>query len=84
MFIQFKLWLEIVEPVKPSSKIFKKKVLKNSGTMLASQVLQFSFKTKLNNVVKVWFEPNGNQSYDFLSVLRFSCRKTDKKQSNIS
>jgi hypothetical protein len=57
--MRFKLWLEIVELSKPSGKVVKKTIIRDKGTNVAKPVVQFQFTTKLGNVVKLQFEPQG-------------------------
>lgn len=63
--MNFKLWLnEIVELQKPTSKTRKSTVIKNKGTNLAKPILQYQWKTKLGNDVKLHFDKTDENAYD--------------------
>lgn len=62
--MNFKLWLEIVELRKPSGKVVKRSVIKDSGTNVVKKIIQYQYKTKLGNDVKLKFEPMGMEAYN--------------------
>lgn len=65
--MNFKLWLnEIVELQKPSSKVKKSNFIKNKGTNSAYSVVQFQWRTKLGNNVKLHFIKKENDAYDVI------------------
>lgn len=66
--MDFKNWLfyEVAAPTKPSSSVKKRNKIKNPGTNTAKPIIEYQFKTKLGNDVKVQFEPNGDNSYNIV------------------
>lgn len=62
--MNFKNWIinEIVELKKPNN-VRKNNIVKNKGTNTAYQVIQYQFKTKLGNIVKVHFQPKDDDEY---------------------
>lgn len=66
--VSFKCWLgridEIVDPRKPAGPVRRKNFIRDDGTVRASQVIEYKFKTRLGNVVKVQFQVKGDDTYD--------------------
>jgi hypothetical protein len=64
--MDFKFWLknEVVEPMKPTSSVKRSVFIKNKGTNVAKPILQFKWKTKLGNEVKLHFDKKDENSYD--------------------
>jgi len=60
--MQFKQWLEFIDPVKPKG-VRKSSIVLNPGTNTARPVTQFSWKTSLGNVVKLHFQHTGPDEY---------------------
>ena len=65
--MEFKHWLnEIAAPAKPSGAVKKINIIKNPGTIKAKPVIEFRFKTKQGNVVKVHFDNRGDGVFEAL------------------
>lgn len=62
--MDFRQWMEIVDFAKPSASVKKSKVVKNPGTNAAKQLLQFRWRTKLGNDVKLQLEPKYDDAYN--------------------
>lgn len=62
--MRFKLWLEIVDSFTPKSRMSR--IVKNPGTVRAQPTVQFRWKTRLGNDVKVHFEERGEGTYNVL------------------
>lgn len=60
--MNFRQWLEIVEPYNPSG-VRKSNIVKDKGTNRAKEAIQFRWKTKLGNVVKLHFDYDGPNAY---------------------
>lgn len=61
--MNFKTWLEIVEPFKPIS-VKKKLTSKNKGTNTEKPMLQFQWKTSKGNDVKLQLIPKNSEQTD--------------------
>jgi hypothetical protein len=57
---------EDLSPKKPTSKITKRNIIKQQGTIRAHKVIQYQFTTENGNNVKVHVKPDGENSYDIL------------------
>jgi hypothetical protein len=66
--MNFKLWLlsEIADLTKPKGKVVKRTMIRNPGTNLATPVIQYSWKTSLDNIIKLKFIPKGDNVYEVL------------------
>jgi len=64
--MNFKYWLEAVEIKKPKNKVTKRKMVKDKGTNRPTSVIEFKWTTNLNNVVKLHFQIDGENSYNVL------------------
>lgn len=65
--MNFKIWLnEVAEPIKPSSRVVRSNIVKDAGTNVAKPSIQFRWKTKLGNVIKLQFDHNGPDSYNVM------------------
>ena len=62
--MRFKVWLEIVDPAKPLSRVNRHNIVKDKGTNVAKPAVQFSWRTKLGNMVKLHFTSEGENSYE--------------------
>lgn len=64
--MDFKQWIynEIAELAKPVNKVTRRNVIKNPGSNTAHEVIQYSFRTKIGNVVKIQLTPKDDQRYD--------------------
>jgi hypothetical protein len=61
--MDFKYWLEIVEPLKPKT-VKKKLTAQNKGTNTEKPMLQFQWKTSKGNDVKLQMTQKGNADYE--------------------
>jgi hypothetical protein len=59
--MNFRTWLEIVEPVKPVG-VRRTNIVKDKGTNVANAAIQFKWTTKLGNVVKLHFDHDGQEN----------------------
>lgn len=57
---------EIAELAKPSSKVRRQTIIKDKGTNVAHRVIQFQWTTKIGNVIKLIFKPEGQDSYNVM------------------
>lgn len=57
---------EIAELAKPSSKVRRQTIIKDKGTNVARRVIQFQWTTKIGNVIKLMFEPKGDDTYSVM------------------
>lgn len=57
---------EIAELAKPSSKVRRQTIIKDKGTNVAHRVIQFQWTTKIGNVIKLMFEPKGDDTYSVM------------------
>lgn len=62
MNLYFKLWLEAIEPKRPSG-VRKSNIVKDKGTNVAKPSTQYQWKTKLGNNVKLHFDHEGDDTY---------------------
>lgn len=83
MFKSFEEWLnEIVAPRKPSGMIKRNNITQNAGTNNPKAVIQYQFKTKLKNIVKVWFKVKGDDSYEVIFYVNDSLKDDSGKNPN--
>lgn len=61
--IGFKLYLEMIEPRKPDNKVTRQTIIKDKGTNVAKKVTQYSWKTRIGNIVKLQFQPTAEKEY---------------------
>jgi hypothetical protein len=64
--MNFKLWLEIAELRKPTSKVKRQTIIKDKGTNVARPMTQFQWNTQLGNNIKLQMEPQGDNSYSVI------------------
>jgi len=62
----FKKWFETVELLKPKGKVLKSSIILNKSTNIASEAIQFKWKTKFGNVVKLLFKKKSEDEYEVL------------------
>lgn len=62
--MNFKNWLESIDLKKPLNKVKKQNIIKDKGTNVARRIVQYSYTTKLGNIVKLQFEPKEDNEYD--------------------
>jgi hypothetical protein len=61
--MRFKMWLEVMEPFSPKG-VRTRRYVKDQDTIKAQPLVQFQWKTRLGNVVKVQFEEKGDETYN--------------------
>ena len=78
----FKKWFETVELLKPRGKVSKSSIILNKSTNIASEAIQFKWKTKFGNVVKLLFKKKSEDEYEVLFYVNDSLIDNSSETEN--